>query len=242
MIDERKEETAALYVFGVLEQGEARAFEQEMSADGELRTFVDELMRHTATLAHAAPQKAAPPHLKERILENIKRGGAGAEDIPGGKVVPFRISQVILPWTMAACFAVIAGVLVVDRTKLKSELADLQTRNDVCQMQVAMLDSMNGKPRQGLAVVIWDPSTQTGVLKGEDMPRPAANEDYQLWVVDPKYPQPVNAGVFNVDGNGSTKAMFKPSLPVSASGKFAVSIERKGGAAQHEGPIVMLSK
>ena len=236
MIDEHKEEIAALYALGVLEPGEARAFEQEMHADAELQSFVDDMLRHSTALAHAVPAKPAPPHLREKVLQSI-RTGTGYEN-----VVPYRRPFAWLPWAMAAGFAVACGLLFNDRARLKNEIVDLQSKNDVCQMQVAMLDSMSGKPQQGIAVVIWDPSTQTGVLKGEDMPRPAANQDYQLWAVDSRHPQPVNAGVFNVDDKGVAKAMFKPAQPVNGQCKFAVSIERKGGVPQHEGPIVMGSK
>jgi len=239
MIDERKEEMAALYALGVLDPHEARAFEEELRANAELRQFVDDLVRHSAALAHAVPEKTAPEHLKGKVLQKIRAGNE-----PGSTVVPFtRPARPVswMPWAMAAALAVFCGLLFSDRAKLKSEVAELQKQTDVCQMQVAMLGAMDNQSRHGVAVVIWDPSSQTGVLQGEDMPRPAANEDYQLWIVDSKYSQPVNAGVFSVDGKGVAKAVFKPDHPISG-GKFAVSIEKKGGVSQHEGPIVMASK
>ena len=144
---------------------------------------------------------------------------------------------------MAAGFAVMAGMLYADRAKMKDEIVELRNNNDVCQMQVSMLGSMNGNSQHGMAVVVWDASTQTGVLQAENMPRPAANEDYQLWAVDSNYPQPVNAGVISVDEHGAARATFKPMQHTGPDAKFAVSIEPKGGVPQHDkGPIIMMSK
>jgi len=101
---------------------------------------------------------------------------------------------------------------------------------------------MNDTSRRGTAMVFWDPATQTGVLTAENMPRPAANQDYQLWMVDSKYPQPVSAGLINVDAKGTARATFK-AMPSTDSSKFAVSVEPKGGVQQHDkGPIIMMSK
>ena len=93
-------------------------------------------------------------------------------------------------------------------------------------MRVALLDP-TGDKMHGVATVVWDSSTQTGVINGQNMPRPAANEDYQLWVLDDQYAQPVDAGVFSVDKNGATNVPFKPKLKVSDKGKFAISIEKR---------------
>jgi len=131
------------------------------------------------------------------------------------------------------------GGWVYDHIRLKNQIAVWQNKNDVCQMQVALLDSTVGK--QGVATIVWDSSTQTGVLEGQNMLRPAANEDYQLWVLDARYPHPVDAGVITVDENGKAKAMFKPKQQVSPTDKFAISLEKKGGMPQPEGPIVMAS-
>jgi len=248
MIDERKEELAAMHALGMLEERERRAFEEEMKGDAALRTLVDDLTGDVATLAHVAPFQEAPADLREKILQSVHRleqeeksGPRLTPVVDKRNVVPFRRPVAWLPWAMAAGFAVMAGMLYADRAKMKEQIVALQNNNDVCQMQVSMLGSMGGNAQKGVAVIVWDSSTQTGVLKGENMPRPAANEDYQLWVVDDKYPQPVNAGVFSVDEKGVARVTFKPAQHTSST-KFAVSIEPKGGVQQHDkGPIVMMS-
>jgi anti-sigma-K factor RskA len=235
MIDERKEELAAMYALGIMEPAETRAFEAELRDDSELRKFVDDLLHCSAAMVHAVPAKTAPSALREKVLDCARERQANAAPATAKVVVAFPW----LPWAIAAGLAIMCGWLGHEQFLLRNQVSDLLVKNDVCQMQVAMLNSTVGK--QGVATVVWDSSTQTGVLDGENMPRPAANEDYQLWVIDDRYPQPVDAGVISVDANGKAKAMFKPKQNISHNGKFAVSIEKKGGMPQPEGPIVMSS-
>lgn len=246
MIDERKEELASLYALHLLEPEEARAFEAELRADAELRDFVEDLQRHAAALVHLTPGRTAPAHLREKILREFRSEIKAAAPLESkirqsSPVVAFPRPALWLPWALAAGLAVVCGLLFSDRAKLKGEVATLEGEKDVCELKIATLDSMSANQR-GVAIVAWDAAMQHGVVRIENMPPPAANEDYQLWIIDPKYPQPVSAGVINVNARGGAEEMFKPRQPINSADKFAVSIERKGGAPRHEGPIVMLSK
>ena len=243
MIDERKEELSAMYALGIMEPAEARAFEAELRADPEMRKFVDDLLHCSAAMVHALPAKTAPSDLRVKILRKVCAQGpveiGAGEDAKAGNVLPVRWQVSWLPWAIAACLLLLLGGWIYDHVRLENQIAVWQNKNDVCQMQVALLDSTVGK--QGVATIVWDSSTQTGVLEGQNMLRPAANEDYQLWVLDARYPHPVDAGVITVDENGKAKAMFKPKQQVSPTDKFAISLEKKGGMPQPEGPIVMAS-
>jgi anti-sigma-K factor RskA len=75
------------------------------------------------------------------------------------------------------------------------------------------------------------------------MPALAEGKDYQLWLVDPQYPIPVDGGVFTVNpATGEAHVAFKAGKPVKSVTKFAVSLERKGGVPKAEGPMVLLSQ
>jgi anti-sigma-K factor RskA len=65
-------------------------------------------------------------------------------------------------------------------------------------------------------------------------------KDYQLWVVDPKQPVPVDAGIVRVDSAGFAKVDFKPVTDVTDASKFALSVEKEGGVPKGEGPIVLI--
>jgi len=129
-----------------------------------------------------------------------------------------------------------------ERERMASEMARLQERDSISQMQIATLTSKLSEAPKATAFVIWDAEHQRGVLTAVDVPPNAADHDYQLWVVDPKYQIPVDAGVFSVKNGETTKVVFKPKLQVSSADAFAVSLERKGGVPKAEGPMVLVGK
>jgi anti-sigma-K factor RskA len=125
-------------------------------------------------------------------------------------------------------------------TQLTTDLQTLQQRNALAQMQIATLQSTVTEFQQGVAVVVWDSEKEQGILKLEKMPPIAADKDYQLWVVDPTKPKTVDAGIVRVDANGFARVEFKPVVDISEAAKFAVSIERKGGVPENEGPVILV--
>jgi len=124
--------------------------------------------------------------------------------------------------------------------KLTEEANTLRQRDARAQMQIATLQSTVDEYRQGVAVVVWDSEKHEGILKLEKMPPLDVAKDYQLWVVDPTNPKPVDAGVVKVDAEGFATVDFKPVTAVSSAAKFALSVEKQGGVPEGEGPIVLI--
>jgi anti-sigma-K factor RskA len=121
--------------------------------------------------------------------------------------------------------------------------ATLKAEGDLAHLKIATLASMLGNSPAALAVAVWNPTREEGVLTVSKLPALAAAMDYQLWVIDPQYPSPVSGGVFTVDPvTGEAHVVFRADKPVKSIAKFAVSLERKGGVAKPEGPIVLLSQ
>jgi anti-sigma-K factor RskA len=132
-------------------------------------------------------------------------------------------------------------------TEYSRQVAELSTKlkdeGDLAHFKIATLASMLGNSPAALAVAVWDPAREQGVLEVSRLPALASEKDYQLWVIDAKYPSPVSAGVFEVDpATGEAHIVFRADRPVRAIAKFAVSLERKGGAPKPEGPIVLISQ
>jgi anti-sigma-K factor RskA len=120
---------------------------------------------------------------------------------------------------------------------------ELKAQVDLADLKITALASMLKNSPQALAVAVWDPKKQEGVLNVQNLPALAANQDYQLWVVDPQYPNPVDGGVFTVEpASGKARLQFKAKQPVNAINAFAVTRERKGGVPKAEGPFVLLGK
>jgi anti-sigma-K factor RskA len=117
----------------------------------------------------------------------------------------------------------------------------LAAQGSLADYKIATLASLLGNSPQALAVAVWNPANQEGVLTVQKLPALAADKDYQLWVVDPQYSIPVDGGVFRVDpATGEARLNFRPNLPVKTVAKFAVSLERKGGVPKAEGPMVLI--
>lgn len=129
------------------------------------------------------------------------------------------------------------------RDRIARLLADMKSERDLANFKITMLASLVKESPQATAVAVWDPAKQEGILQVEKLPALAANQDYQLWVVDPQYPIPVDAGVFTVDpATGRARFDFRAKQPVAAVNAFAVSLERKGGVPKAEGPMMLLGK
>lgn len=134
------------------------------------------------------------------------------------------------------------ATLAAARDKTQEKLAAIEQRDALARVQVATLSSKLTSAPDATAVVVWDAERQRGVLNTVNVPPNAADRDYQLWVVDPRYGQPVSAGVFSVEKDGNTRYAFTPKARITSATAFAISLERKGGVPKAEGPIVLAGK
>ena len=309
MIKDFLQDQAALHALGLLEAEEARAFEQAMAGDLELKRLVDDHRETMADLTRALPVETPSAELKSKVMQAT----TGKPKAVGGAGKPMRESKGggawigAMGWGLAAAFAVTSAwlwnqaetleaqrrgiamaeadaraaamassarlatmqkvfeagrALAVERAtsaegklnEMRVELSEtvgklatveqqvesLQKKDALAQMQIATLASTVKEYQQGVAVVVWDSERHQGILELEKMPPLATDKDYQLWVVDPKQKNPVDAGIVTVNADGFAKVDFKPLSDVSEAAKFAVSVERKGGVPVAEGPIVFV--
>jgi anti-sigma-K factor RskA len=247
MIDERLQDLAAEYALDALDPSAARAFEAELIRNPELRGLTDELREAAAALAHAAPRKLPSPELRERVMSSVRAEAAAAA--PPHKVATPETSaaRTLLPWALAAGFAVTATALWFELGQWRSEalssrreIVELRNRDTFAKIKIASLSAQVEAFTKSSAVIVWDAERQRGVIRLANLPRPEAGRDYQLWVIDPKYADPVNGGVVPVDEHGYARVSFTPDQPVRRADKFAISIEPTGGVPKATGPIVML--
>jgi anti-sigma-K factor RskA len=255
MIDERMEEQASLYVLGVLTPEETRAFEAALASNAELQQFVATLRNSRDALAGSLPQATPPPALKKKILAQID---AQEKVIPMPSRVERPESWTSwLPWALAACLAIVcaisfsqqralqqkngeqAGRLVAlgkmadslrsETQNLKQMVVSLQETNRLAGLRIAMLNSLLADSPKAVAVSLWDNQQQRGVFIVQNLKQLPVDKDYQLWVLDPQYPSPVSAGVFQVDAQGNMRLQFKTDKLIESANKFAVTMEPKGG-------------
>ena len=255
MIEERMEEQASLYVLGGLTPEETRAFETAMSRDAELQQLVAALRLSRDALAGSLPQVTPSPALKQKILAQIT---AQEKVVPMPSRVERSTGWTIwLPWALAACLAIVCAIslsqqktlsqkngeqakqlaelnqiadsLHNETQDLKQAVAALQETNRLATLRIAMLNSMLADSPKAVAVSLWDNQQQRGVFVVQNLKPLPVDRDYQLWVLDPKYPTPVSAGVFQVDAQGNMRLQFKADKLIESADKFAVTQEPKGG-------------
>lgn len=247
MIDEQQQDLASEYALGNLDADAARAFEVELATNPELRALTDELREAAASLARLAPQKLPAPELRERILSGIRAEAAASKPFPSAPVQSGGFG--ILPWALAASFAISTAAFWYERNELRKENAgllaesvELRNRDALARMRISTLTAQVESYAKASAVIVWDPQKQRGVVKLANLPRPEAGKDYQLWVIDPKYPNPVDGGILPVSEDGTGRVAFIPHQPVKKADKFAISIEPAGGVPKATGPIVLVGE
>jgi anti-sigma-K factor RskA len=127
-----------------------------------------------------------------------------------------------------------------ERVALMQEARELRARDSLAKVKIATLSAQVDAYAKASAVIVWDAEKQRGIIKLANVPRPEAGKDYQLWVIDPKYPEPVSGGLVPVNEEGLARVSFEPDKPISKADKFAISVEPAGGVPKATGPIVFL--
>ena len=93
------------------------------------------------------------------------------------------------------------------------------------QMAIVKMTSVATSPDpSGIATVYWNMDSKTVYLFVNQLPKPVADKQYQLWaIVDGK---PVDAGVFDIEEGAS----FVKLKTIPKAEAFAITLEKKGGS------------
>ncbi len=120
--------------------------------------------------------------------------------------------------------------------------ADQEAR-DLARLQVVPLLPPADVASGFLAVAVWNPVSQEGELVVAALPAPPPDKSYQLWLFDPEHPAGTSAAVFAVDpASNQARVPFKLDRSGLTGASLKISLERKGGAAAPEGPVVLAGR
>ena len=231
MIDDAKQQLAIDYILGELPPGDATNFEKELASDQELREFTKKMMDAVAASALTATPARPRPELFSEIVANV---------IPRKRSSPVMVR--FLPWAVAACLAIGCIVLAIKERQVSGEVAELRQRDVLTHLQIATLQAQVDAYAKTTGIIIWNGQTQQGVAELQHLPAPEAGHDYQLWIIDPKQPVPVSAGLVPMSTGEGARVEFKPVHPVTTAAKFALSVEKTGGSATPQGKIIFVSQ
>lgn len=130
--------------------------------------------------------------------------------------------------------------------RMAREIQALSSDAELARLQVRVLrpavvgDDEPSAPLRGL--FMWDPLKQLGLLSVENLPQIPAQEDYQLWLVNPAGNQATPLGVIHPTRAGPQTLQVRLTQNVGRGSEFRVTLERKGGGQKMEGPTVLVSE
>lgn len=251
--DPNQDESLALdFVLGNLPDDQRRLAEIRLANDAAFREEVAVLEDSFSIFTLSAEAKSPRPDLRDELMRRIG-GGEIPEPVESEipeNLVKIRESNVanvreIAAWVAAVLFGAFGiytwSLLTSSQQEVVQLRAEVQDAREYAKLEIESLKATIGEYEKGVAVVIWDQDSQSGVLKLEQMPPLKQDQDYQLWVVDPNYQNPVDSGVITMGPDGFAQVKFKPRDEITSAQKFAISVEKKGGVPVAQGPIVLLS-
>lgn len=118
-------------------------------------------------------------------------------------------------------------------------LAILESR----EMYLVTMAGLDTSP-DGYGKILWDPEGERALLQVGNLPQPAEDKDYQLWLIKDEQ-SPVSAGIFNFERPGTDLFYRIDALaeaPSDISNTFAITLEPKGGVPQPTGEMYLVGQ
>ena len=222
------EELAALHAVNLLDETARQELLEAARRDPEVDRLVRDFAETAALLAHEAPQINPPSALRQEILGKLPARKTTSKIIPFSHWVPYAI---------AACLMILGITQARQILDLKSQIAAarldenrLAESNALTGLRLATLEAKDDSYASSKIMVAWDPYRHRGVVAMDNLPSPPSGYDYQLWVLDPSAPAPLDAGLIS----GSRPFTVQP-VGTPAPG-FAISLEPSGGRPRTDGP------
>ena len=184
------------------------------------------------------PVEAPPADLRRRLEADTARFMPLAAETPKpakAEILPFW-QHPALGWAAAACFAL---VLFVSSEGPIAELSLDEQRQalltDQKTVQLSFAGTENFSELEG--DVVWTDDSQTGFMRLSGL---LANNQYQLWIVDPERDErPVDGGVFDIPaGGGDVVVPIRAALRVDQPVAFVITVEQPGGVVVSKQEIV----
>jgi anti-sigma-K factor RskA len=244
VIDEPTAELASAYALGALDAQESRDFERQLHGDAELRELVAQLRSVSELLAGTAPALVPPAAHRAKLIAQLDAGTAAHSWLPWALAAGFAALCLLFGWQTIGLRVQldaqqrridevnqVASRLRYERDDLRQTVLTLQQSNRLANMRIAVLNAQLRTDPHAIAASVWDNERQSGVMVVHHLKPPPKGKDYQLWIIDPRYSTPVDAGILQVDEAGNGRVDFTPRRPIQNANQFAVTEEVKGGAA-----------
>lgn len=274
-VSEETSEKAALYALGSLSQLEARAFEVHLREGCDVCTAeLSEFQDVVGAIGSGFAEEAPPPYLRDLLAARISRepqeaarketsrkeisqgsaptGEARREAAP--PLPPPSARGAILPWAVAAAFAVAALSLFVSWRQTRQEADSARQRlaaaSGEAQEMRARLNEPPSDPRvirldgqppapDSSGQIYWDKGNNNWVV-AVNLPRPPRGKVYQLWFVKPD--AKISAGLIKLDERGYGFSVINVPPEIGSLDAAAITLEPEGGSDAPTLPIYAFGK
>lgn len=150
-------------------------------------------------------------------------------------------------WGLAAAAAILLiatnvywltqnGARQAELDAVRGELARTDTLRETAFALMSNLDTQRvalestGDQTTSLATLYWNTLTNQGAIVTNNLPRLAADQTYQLWLIAAG--TPLSAGTFNLDESGWGWLSFQATGTLKDYQAFGISVEPAGGSEQ----------
>jgi anti-sigma-K factor RskA len=249
------------YILGTLSATEVAEVEAYLRTNVEARKWVEEMSPVAESMVLSSEPVEAAPAIKQKLMERVMADVEKA-GIPAGKTgfwerlqqsIPslsrIRFEPVIVSVSLVVALVALAWALSTSReiSELRQEVVDLQASvtnqeqiilylSDPASRSVVIAGTEHRPEAQ--ANMIYSPEGNEGGLLITGLAPLAANQVYQLWLIEGETPQ--SAGTFTVDDNGQASVLVAAQGAISGFDAVGVSVEPVGGSLQPTGDIVLL--
>lgn len=264
-VSEEIREKAALYALGALSQHEARAFEVHLlEGCGVCHTELSDFQDVVSALNAGYQEETPPAYLRDLLAARISREPQTSRQISErpaavreetARVPPAASGRKgIVPWAIAAVFAIAALALFASWRQIKQEadsarqqLATARGEADELRAQVSqprlnpkVIQLAGGQPAPGSSgQIYWDKENNNWVVAVNLPPLPEGKV-YQLWFV--KSDGPVSAGLIKPNDRGYGFSVINVPPDLGSLETAAITLEPEGGSALPTSPIYAQGK
>lgn len=227
-----REELAAEYVLGTLDEDERHEAERRIARDGEFAAAVARWQQRLEPLVESASPVEPPEGVLDRVRAEIGSDAPGESPAGSGEIVHLnrRLRRwrgaAVLAGALAACLAVV----VVTREITRPPEGEF----------VALLGPEDKNPAFVASVDLHD-RTITVIRVGS---APEENRSFELWALGGGRSKPESLGLVDAHTRIPVARLGETGPAELRDTTFAVSLEPKGGSptGQPTGPVVFTGK